>query len=214
MTIPDSLSQVLHDPPWLEIIANCVNLSAIALATRNSIHTWWTGILGCALFGWLFFTSQLYADVTLQLFFVITSALGWWYWLHDRGTRAVRPITRTAPAELGFILPLGVLSALGYGWLLHRFTEAYAPFIDSTVLALSVAAQLLLMRRKVENWLFWFAANSLAVPLFASRELWITAFFYMLFWVNAPIGFLRWRREMREAASPVIAADAGTAPTP
>ncbi len=198
MTLPE----FLRDPTWLEIIANTVNLTAIILATRNSIHTWWTGIFGCALFGWLFFSSQLYADVTLQLFFVITSALGWWHWLHDHGTRTARPITRTAPKELAIIIPLGALSALGYGWLLHRFTDAYAPFVDSAVLALSIAAQFLLMRRKLETWLFWFAVNSLAVPLFASRELWITAIFYTLFWINAPIGFFRWRREMRGQPTP------------
>jgi nicotinamide mononucleotide transporter len=193
MTLPE----IFRDAPWLEIVANTVNLAAIALATRNSIHTWWTGILGCVLFGWLFFTTQLYADVTLQVFFILTSALGWWHWLHHRGSRAPRPITRTAPAELALTVPLGALAAIGYGWLLHRFTDAYAPFIDSAVLALSVAGQILLMRRKLETWVFWFLANIFAVVLFSSRELWITAFFYLLFWVNAPIGFFRWRREFR-----------------
>jgi nicotinamide mononucleotide transporter len=201
MTLPDTLRELLRHPPWLEIIANSVNLVSIALATRNSIHTWWTGIAGCVLFGWLFFTSQLYADVTLQGFFIVTSALGWWHWLHHRGIRAGRPVTRTAAAELAVIVPVGILATLGYGWLLHRFTDAYAPFIDSTVLTLSVAGQILLMRRKVETWGFWFTANTLAVGMFASRGLWITALFYTLFWLNAPIGLLRWRRELR--ASPL-----------
>ena len=68
-------------------------------------------------------------------------------------------------------MPVGALAALGYGWLLHRFTDAYAPFIDSAVLALSVAGQILLMRRKVETWVFWFIANTLAVVLFFPRTL-------------------------------------------
>ncbi len=200
MTLPDTLRELLRHPPWLEIIANSVNLVSIALATRNSIHTWWTGILGCALFGWLFFTNQLYADVTLQVFFVITSALGWWHWLHHRGTRAERPITRTTTAELAVTIPCGAFATLGYGWLLHRFTDAYAPFVDSAILSLSVMAQLLLMRRKMETWVFWFATNTLAVGVYTSRGLWITAVFYALFWINSPIGFLRWRRESRSAS--------------
>jgi nicotinamide mononucleotide transporter len=193
MTLP----AILRDAPWLEITANTVNLVAIALATRNSIHTWWTGILGCVLFGWLFFSSQLYADVTLQVFFIITSAVGWWHWLHHRGRRETRPITRSAQGELALSVPIGAIAAVGYGWLLHRFTDAYAPFIDSAVLALSVAGQILLMRRKLETWVFWFLANTFAVALFSSRELWITAFFYLLFWFNAPIGFFRWHRELQ-----------------
>ncbi len=207
MTLPDTLRDLLRHPPWLEIVANSVNLISIMLATRNSIHTWWTGILGCVLFGWLFFSSQLYADVTLQVFFFATSAFGWWHWLHHRGSRAARPVTRTGQGELAGILPLGALATLGYGWLLHRFTDAYAPFADSAVLALSVTAQLLLMRRKVETWAFWFIANTLAVGVFASRGLWITAFFYALFWINAPIGFLSWRRESRaDSSTPIPAA--------
>lgn len=197
MNFPDTLREILRHPPWLEIVANTVNLVSIALATRNSIHTWWTGILGCALFAWLFFTSQLYADVTLQVFFTATSVLGWWNWLHHRGNRAERPVTRTAPGELTTTVPFATLVTLGYGGLLHRFTDAYAPFIDSAVLALSVTAQILLMRRKIETWVFWFVANTLAVLLFSSRELWVTAFFYTLFWLNAPIGFMRWRRKLR-----------------
>lgn len=214
MTSFEMLKEVFRHPPWLEIAANTVNLVSIALATRNSIHTWWTGILGCALFGWLFFDSKLYADVTLQVFFIATSALGWWHWLHHRGRRVERPVTRTAAAELAIIVPSGALAAVAYGCLLHRFTDAYAPFIDSSVLALSVAAQFLLMRRKVETWAFWFITNSLAVPLFASRDLWLTAFFYLLFWVNAPLGFMRWRRELRTATAPISTADTAPAIAP
>lgn len=201
MNLTEALRELIENPPWLEIIANSVNLIAIALATRNSIHTWWTGIVGCALFGWLFFTAQLYADVTLQVFFIATSALGWWHWLHHRGIRAERPITRTAGKELAITIPIGALAAIAYGLLLHSFTDAYAPFVDSAVLALSVAAQILLMRRKLETWIFWFIANTVMVILFASRELWITAFFYTLFWINAPIGFIRWRREFHADSS-------------
>ena len=197
MTLTDTLHDFLRHPPWFELAANTVNLASIALATRNSLHTWWTGILGCLLFGWLFFSGQLYADVTLQAFFIVTSALGWWHWKHQRGHPVERPVTRTSATELAFTIPLGAAAALGYGALLHVFTDAYAPFIDSTVLALSVIAQLLLMRRKLETWVFWFAANTLAVPLYASRGLWLTAFFYALFCLNAPLGFFRWRRELK-----------------
>ena len=195
MTLSEAARDFLLHPPWIEISANLVNLLSIVLATRNSVHTWWTGIAGCALFGWLFFTAQLYADVTLQLFFVITGVLGWWQWLHRDGQRIERPITRTAARQLTWMIPTGIVASLAYGALLHRFTDAYAPFLDSALLALSVTAQLLLMQRKLETWIFWFLANTLAVPLYASRELWLTAFFYALFWFNAPIGFVRWRRE-------------------
>ena len=68
----------------LEISANLITTASILLAGRNSIHTWWTGIIGCVLFGVLFYDARLYADVALQVFFLATSISGWWAWVHGR----------------------------------------------------------------------------------------------------------------------------------
>ena len=38
----------------LELAANAVTATSIFLAARNNEHTWWTGIIGCTLFGMLF----------------------------------------------------------------------------------------------------------------------------------------------------------------
>jgi nicotinamide mononucleotide transporter len=62
------------------------------------------------------------------------------------------------------------------------------------VLALSVLAQLLLMSRRYESWWFWLAANSIAIPLFAMRELTLTAVLYAAFWINSIVALVRWRR--------------------
>jgi nicotinamide mononucleotide transporter len=176
----------------LEVAANAVNAVSIILAGRNSVHTWSLGVIGCVLFGWLFYTSQLYADATLQIFFIATSLWGWWNWRHGRGG-GERPVTRSSPRLIAMCTVGGVLAAAGYGWLLHRFTDAFAPFIDSTVLAFSVIAQFLLMARKVESWWGWLLVNTLAVPLFASRGLGITAALYVGFWINAVISLRHWR---------------------
>ena len=191
----------------LEIAANVVTTLSIWLAARNSRHTWSTGSVGCVLFGVQFFRSQLYADATLQGFFLVTSALGWWQWLHagTGAARAERPVTRARAATLAWMALAALAVTVGYGALLHRFTDAYMPYVDAAVLALSVVAQCLLMRRKVENWVFWIAVNTLSVPLFASRGLTLTAVLYAAYWFNAWYGLWRWRGQMRAAALPLAA---------
>ena len=176
-----------------EIAANGVNALSILLAMLNNVHTWWTGIAGCVLFGWVFFGAKLYADVTLQLFFIITSALGWWQWTRgERGSEL--PVRHTPLRPLLMMLISGALVAVGYGWLLHRFTDAYAPFLDSVVLAFSVLAQLLLMRRHYESWWCWLLVNTIAVPLYLSKNLHVTAVLYTAFWINAVVALVRWRK--------------------
>lgn len=175
-----------------EIAANAFVAAAIVLAGRNSIHTWWLGIVGCALFAWVFYEARLYADVTLQVFFVLTSIYGWWKWLHGQQGAAL-PVRFSAP---GLLIGSGLAAtavAAGYGWLLLRFTDAYAPFLDSIVLAFSVLGQLLMMERRVENWWSWLLVNTIAVPLYASRGLYVTSVLYAAFWVNAIVALRTWR---------------------
>lgn len=196
----------------LEVAANIVLAASILLAGRNSVHTWWTGIVGCALFLVLFAQAQLYADALLQVFFIATSAWGWRQWVKGRGpahktpfapslskgasarleASPTLPVTRTPVAVLMWSVLGGIAAAFAYGALLHAFTDAYAPFADSAVLSCSVIAQLLLMQRRVENWPLWLLANSIAVPLFASRGLHLTAVLYAAYWVNALIAWRHW----------------------
>ena len=51
-----------------EIAACLAYALSVWLAARNNIHTWWIGIIGSGLYAWVFYSVQLYADVTLQFF--------------------------------------------------------------------------------------------------------------------------------------------------
>ncbi|MGJ7917229.1 nicotinamide riboside transporter PnuC [Massilia sp. LXY-6] len=177
----------------LELAANLFTAVAIVLAGRNNVHTWWTGVVGCALFGLLFAQNRLYADVALQIFFVVTSLVGWWKWLRGREGEPL-PVTHAGMAGMLWIVPLGVGATAAYGAMLHHFTNAYAPFPDSAVLVFSIIGQVLMMQRRVENWSFWLLVNTIATPLYFSRGLHLTAVLYAGFWINALVSWRSWHR--------------------
>ena len=205
----------------LEVAANVFNLLSVWFSARNSVHTWWSGIVGCGLYAVMFVGVRLYADVTLQVFFIGSCVVGWWHWQRG-GTKdgagvamgdgvsrienagagtstlgplsADLPITRVAPSTALAFAGLAALAAAGYGSLLHGFTDAANPFIDSTVLALSILAQLLMVARKIETWPVWFVVDCIAVPLYASKGLWVTAAVYAFFLVLVVMGWMRWSK--------------------
>lgn len=174
---------------YLEWSANAVFVISVLLAARNNVNTWWTGIIGCGLFAVLFYEVNLYADVTLMLFFILTSLYGWKYW---GARKPLHPIKRTDTASLLSFVGAAVIATGVYGWLLYETTNAYAPFIDSIVLMFSVLAQFFLMKRRLETWVCWLMVDTVAVPLYASRELYLTAFVYGFFWCNAWYGLYSW----------------------
>ena len=179
----------------LEIAANAVMAVSIVLSGRNSVHSWWLGIIGCAMFAALFYSVNLYADVALQLFFIVTCVIGWLQWLRG-AAGAPLPIARARPGALGWMVGIGLAATAGYGAMLQLYTNAYAPFIDSAVLMFSVVAQLLLMGRRLDTWAFWLLVNTVSVPLYASRGLHLTAVLYAGYWVNALLSWFFWRRQM------------------
>lgn len=183
----------------LELAANFFTVLCIVLAGRNNIHTWWTGIVGCILYGIMFFNVQLYADATLQIFFLITGIYGWMMW-KTKGTSETKEleINNASKDTLKFSIVAAIVVSVGYGWLLNSFTNAYAPFIDSIVLTFSVVAQLLLMSRSIETWKVWILVNTLSVPLFLSRELYLTSILYGFFWFNAFYSLYNWNRLKKE----------------
>ena len=183
----------------LEAWANFFTVACIFLAGRNSIHTWWTGLIGSVLFGIMFYNVQLYADATLQVFFLITGIYGWVMW-KSKGTSKTKELEINNADRVWLIMSLGmaVAVAIGYGWLLHSFTNAYAPWIDSTVLTFSIVAQMLLMSRSIENWKVWILVNTLSVPLFWSRELYLTSVLYGFFWINAVWSLFNWKKLMEK----------------
>lgn len=184
--------------PPLELAANAVMTVSIVLAGRNNIHSWWLGIVGCAMFAVLFYSIQLYADVALQLFFIITCVIGWVQWLRGDHGSALH-VTSANPRTLMWMALVGVGSTVVYGLMLKHFTNAYAPFIDSSVLMFSIIAQVLLMGRRVESWPVWILVNTVSVPLYASRGLYLTSALYAAYWINAIVSWRWWRRQMQAA---------------
>lgn len=203
MNLPDTLT-------LLEWSATATTALSVWLAARRHIATWPIGIVGCLLYGALFMGTQLYADATLQVFFVVTSVTGWWQWRRD-ALSAAESATDTAavPAraplrwkQWTLLLAGGVAVTLLYGTLLLHWTDAFSPFWDSAVLTTSVVAQVLLMQGRRETWLFWIVVNTLSVPLYLNRGLDVTAGLYALFWLNAWHGWWHWGHQATKVVGP------------
>lgn len=182
-----------------ELLGNITTCLSIILAARNHILTWSTGIVGSIFFAVMFYQAKLYADVSLQFFFIVTSIWGWVNWSRPEQGEKEKKITKTSARWLSFFVFAGALCTALYGWILHSVTDASFPFIDSIILMGSIIAQFLLMERKLENWFFWLGINSVAIPLYAIKGLYLTSLLYAFYWVNAIWGYYKWRGFMKEA---------------
>lgn len=180
---------------------------SVWLLARNQPAGWWVGLLGCALYGWVFYGAQLYAEVGIQAFYFVTSLQAILIWMRGGADRAERPVGRIPPRWLLLSAALAVVGTLLLRALLIHLRGA-APFWDALTTVLSLIAHLYLMARAVESWYLWITVDVIYVPLYASRELYVTSALYAVFLVLAIKGLITFRRLYRER----LAAEAGGGP--
>ena len=198
-TLLQSLQKALSDMSLTEIIGTITGFACVFLTVRAHILCWPIGILSCIAFAKLFFDIKLYADAILQLFFIATSVWGWWGWLHGGEKRSELPISRMTLRETVTQFGITLAAILTVGWMFKSYTDAHLPFWDSTISGLSVTAQILLVRKKIENWILWIVVDVLSIGVYWYKQVYLTSILYAVFLVLATQGLLEWRRRFKEA---------------
>ena len=185
---------------WLEIVAVAVTLLAVFLTARQIIWCWPLGMVSVTLYAVIFFQAKLYADMGLQGLYFALAAYGWWAWLHGGKNHGELAVTRTSPAMVAVLAVVGAGAAVVLGQTLYRYTDASLPFMDSALTAFSIVAQWMQTRKKLEAWLVWLAVDIFYVGMFLYKDLTLTAGLYAIFLFLAVMGFVEWRRSMRETS--------------
>lgn len=178
----------------LEMIAVALGVANIALLIRRSIWNYPVGIAMVLLYFEIFREARLYSDMGLQVFFAVVNIWGWIAWARAGGLGGPVAVMRMRSSERWLWLAGVVAATAGWGWVMMRFTNAAAPWWDAAVAMGSVAAQILLAQRRIENWLLWIAVDVLAIGLYWSRDLQLTAGLYAMFLVMCMLGWFEWRR--------------------
>jgi nicotinamide mononucleotide transporter len=83
---------------------------------------------------------------------------------------------------------------------LRYYTDTDVPHVDGFLTAGSLLGQLLLSRKKVENWHVWIAVDILYVGLYLYKGLVLTAILYAVFVAMAAVGLRAWSRAAQKAA--------------
>ena len=177
----------------IEAIAAITSAWSVWLLGKNLVIGWWIGIVGVVLYAIVFYRVQLYGEVAIQLFYFVTSLQAIYIWLRGGQNQTEKPIERiprkTAIATF-FVATILVLSLQA---VLSQLGGA-APFWDALTTILSLTAHLYLMQRYLESWYLWILVDTIYVPLYASRELYLTSGLYALFFVMAAIGLYNFRQ--------------------
>lgn len=176
----------------LEWVAAGLGLINIALLVFRSVWNYAFGIASVSIYIFVFFETRLYAESGLQVFFVLAQIWGWYLWYKVGDEDARVPVRWLDWQSRAVWLAVTAALSINLGWVMHRFTNAAMPYADSAIAGASVAAQILLAYRRVENWVLWVVIDVAAVALYINRGLYPTAGLYGGMLVMSLFGLREW----------------------
>jgi nicotinamide mononucleotide transporter len=196
----------------LELISFILAAITVWLSIRQVHWTWLFTIVSSAMYGLVFFESRLYGDMALQWMFITVAAWGWYQWLHGGVAHRALQVSRlSAPARAWSVLAW-VAAFAAISLFLDVFTDTDVPYMDGFLTAGSLVGQVLLSRKKLENWHVWIVVDLLYIGLYVYKGLALTAGLYALFVIMAVAGLRAWRKPLtpdgREAVDAPAAQEA------
>nr|WP_275230173.1 nicotinamide riboside transporter PnuC [Novosphingobium album (ex Liu et al. 2023)] len=175
----------------------------IALLIWRSVYNYPFGIVMVGLYIFVFWKERLYAEAGLQVFFVLAQIYGWWLWVKVDGEDSRVPVRWLDNFSRAVWIVVTAAISVNLGWVMHRFTDATMPYADSAIAGASVAAQLLLAFRRVENWVLWVLIDVAAIGLYINRGLYPTAGLYGGMLVMSLIGLREWVHAADKEPEPI-----------
>ena len=179
---------------WLDQLNLVLGLVGVGLMIRRTLWAFPVGLAAVSVQGVLFYRSGFPADATLQVFFFVTLAWGWWHWVKDRGAAPELPVTTLSPRGLALALLGAGAATAGWALLVAPRLHSVMPWRDAFIAMFSVAAQVLQARKKLENWPLWIVVNLVAVASYWSAALAFTALLYLIYLGMAFAGWFAWSR--------------------
>ncbi len=182
----------------LEVFGFITGIVGVLLTVYKNIWNFPIGILNSALLSILFFNSRLFADAGLQIVFITLGLMGWWQWLQAKhkgqleSTQALKVKNLTRQQQ---VIGLGILLIVVFAlYQLLIYIKGDVPFFDALITALSIAAQILLNRRYLENWWIWIAVDVISIPVYFYKGLYLIALLYVVFLALAIMGLTTWKK--------------------
>ncbi|NLA48561.1 MAG: nicotinamide mononucleotide transporter, partial [Bacteroidales bacterium] len=65
---------------YIEIFGALAGVVYVFLEVRQNIWLWPVGIVTSSVYLWVFFTGRLYAEMSLQAYYLVISVIGWCWW--------------------------------------------------------------------------------------------------------------------------------------
>jgi nicotinamide mononucleotide transporter len=185
---------------YIELLGLIFGLLYILLSIKQNIWCWPVGFITSALYIYVFFVTKFYADMGLQVYYLIVSVYGWSHWMFGAKSKKQDDLkiskTNIKLAIYLFLATLILFIIISY--ILVNYTDSEIPYWDAFTTAASFVATWMLARKIIEHWIIWIVVDSVSLGLYIYKELYPTVILFAVYTVLAILGYIEWKKELKK----------------
>jgi len=183
---------------WIEITGAFLALIYLILEIKQNWIFWIVGIVSSALYVYIFYRAGLFAEMGLNVFYILMSFYGIYCWKfatsaidENRGFRHITIKTLYGLLFL-FTMSLGIMFIV-----LSHIDSAQMPIPDALITILSIIATWMVAKKIIECWYIWIFVNIFATGLYIYQKLYPTAILFTVYSILSFTGLIEWRKSIK-----------------
>lgn len=184
----------------LGIVAGISGAISVVLCAKQKISFYFIGFVQTVSYLFLAWQNKFYGEVIENVFYLVTMIWGIYVWKKHMGTDndGGRYVEAKRFTALQWVLSVivTIIATIAMGFFLISIGSAQA-YTDAATNILAIFAQLLMVRRYREQWLWWLVIDLLCI------KMWIVAgnasmvAMYIGWTINCIYGWVNWTKSLK-----------------
>jgi len=183
---------------YIEILATITGLIYLVYSVESKIQLWFFGLITSLLYVYVFYSSGIYADMGINVYYVIISVYGWYHWKYPgKNTKIDLPVSKITLKTGAVLLVITLVLFLVIAKILINFTDSEIAWYDAFTTAFSITATWMLARKILEHWLIWILVDLLSAILYVYKGLYPTVLLFIIYTTLAFVGYRQWLKQWK-----------------
>lgn len=187
---------IAPDTP-LGIIAGIAGVISVVLCAKGKLMFYFIGFVQTISYLFLAWQNRFYGEVLENLFYLVTMIWGIYLWkrnivTNEDGTEDVAA-KRFTVKQWAESIVLTIVATIGMGYWLESIGSAQA-YTDAATNVLAIFAQLLMVWRFREQWIWWIVIDLLCIKMWFVAGNWSMVAMYIAWTANCIYGWVNWSK--------------------
>lgn len=188
---------IIAPDSWLNIVAGLAGVISVIMCAKGRTLFYFIGFIQTITYLILSWQNRFYGEVIENLFYFVTMIWGIFEWKKNevKNNLGVNEVKSKKFTSLEWVISI-LLTAVGtylMGLWLSSIGSAQ-PYTDAATNILAIIAQLLMVKRYREQWLWWFVIDVLCIKLWWVAGNWSMVAMYIGWTINCVYGWFNWTK--------------------